>query len=121
LKNLLRICSVIESTTGLAAIAIPSIVIQLLLGVEVSGAALIISRLAGIALLGLGIACWPTLNTTQAGRAMFVYNLLAAIFFVYIGLSSALVGILLWPVAILHLGLAVLLIRRLLIDKNESR
>jgi len=118
LKNLLRISSVAEATTGFAAIIIPSIVIQLLFGVEVSGVALTISRLAGIALLSLGIACWPGEHFMQALRAMSLYNLLVAIFFIYIGLSSSFVGILLWPAGILHFGLAVLLIRGLLIGKK---
>jgi hypothetical protein len=119
LKNLLRISSVAEATTGFAAIIIPSIVIQLLFGVEVSGVALTISRLAGIALLSLGIACWPGEHFMQAFRAMSLYNLLVAIFFIYIGLSSSFVGILLWPAGILHLALAVLLIGGLFKSNKE--
>jgi len=51
-------------------------------------------------------------------RAMSLYNLLVAIFFIYIGLSSSFAGILLWPAGILHFGLAVLLIQGLLIGKK---
>jgi hypothetical protein len=120
LKNLLKLCSVIETTTGLSAIVIPSIVIQLLFATDVNGITIIISRLAGICLISLGIACWPGEYFSQALRAMFIYNILVAIFFVYIGLSSTLVGILLWPAAILHLGIDILLIRGLLRSKIKS-
>jgi hypothetical protein len=119
LKNILRISSIAESATGIAAIIIPSIVIKLLFGIEVSGATLTISRLAGIALLSLGIACWPTQNTTQAARAMFVYNLIVAAYFSYYGVTSDLIGTILWPVAILHFVFAVLLVRGLFKGKQS--
>lgn len=119
MKNLLKICSLIEAATGLAVIIIPIIVLQLLFAADVIGITLTISRFAGISLISLGIACWPGEHFSQALRAMFVYNFLVAIFFIYIGLASASVGILLWPVAILHFGLAVLLIRGLLIEKSK--
>lgn len=113
MKNLLVLTSIIESATGFVLIIIPSIAIQLLFGVDATGLALIVSRFSGICLISLGIACWPGQIFNQPLRAMFIYNLLVAIFFIYIGLSSLLVGILLWPVAILHLGFAVLLFRGL--------
>jgi hypothetical protein len=113
LKNLLRFSSIVESTTGIAAIVIPSIVIQLLLGAEATEITIAVSRLAGISLISLGIACWPGEHFTQALRSMSIYNLLVGIFFICIGVMTSLVGILLWPVAILHLGLAVLLLRGL--------
>ena len=119
MKNLLKFCSLTESTTGLAAIVIPSIVLLLLFGVEANEISITISRLAGIALLSLGIACWPGDHFTQALRSMSIYNLLVAIFFIYIGLSSSLVGILLWPVIILHALLAILLVRNLLFRKSN--
>jgi hypothetical protein len=117
LKTLLLICSATEAATGLALIVIPSKVTQLLLGVAVEGIALTISRLAGLCLISFGIACWPAQNTTQAARAMFVYNLIVAAYFSYYGVTADLVGIILWPVAILHFGLAVLLVRGIFNEK----
>lgn len=114
MKTLLIICSATEAATGLALIVIPSIVTQLLLGVAVDGIALTISRLAGLCLISFGIACWPTENTIQAARAMFVYNLIVAIYFFYFGATADTIGIILWPVAILHFVFALLLIRGLL-------
>jgi hypothetical protein len=119
LKTLLLICSATEAATGLALIVIPSIVTQLLLGVAVEGIALTISRLAGLCLISFGIACWPTQNTAQAARAMFIYNLIVAAYFAYYGVTADLIGIILWPVAILHFVFAVLLLRRLIKSKQS--
>ncbi len=118
MKTLLIICSATEAATGLALIVIPSIVTQLLLGVAVDGIALTISRLAGVCLISIGIACWPTENTIQATRAMFVYNLIVSAYFAYYGVTSDLIGIILWPVAILHFVFAVLLLRGLIKSKQ---
>jgi hypothetical protein len=119
LKTLLIICSATEAATGLALIVIPSIVTQLLLGSEVNGVALTVCRFTGMSLLSLGIACWPAQNTTQAVRAMFVYNLIVATYFFYYGATADLIGIILWPVAILHFVFAVLLLRGLIKSKQS--
>lgn len=105
--------AVAETATGIAAIFIPSIILQILFDIEANEISITITKYAGICLVSLGFACWPRENFSQALRAMFLYNLLVAIFFIYFGLSSSLVGILLWPVAILHIGFAVLLFRGL--------
>jgi hypothetical protein len=46
-----------EAGTGVILLASPSIVVRLLFAAEVGGAGVIMSRLAGIALIGLGAAC----------------------------------------------------------------
>ncbi len=38
---------------------VPSFVWQLLLGEQLTGVAVPVARVAGIALIALGIACWP--------------------------------------------------------------
>ena len=119
MKTLLIICSATEAATGLALIVIPPIVTQLLLGSEVNGVALTVSRFTGMSLLSLGIACWPAQNTAQAARALFVYNLIVSAYFAYYGVTSDLIGIILWPVAILHFVFAVLLLRGLLKGKQS--
>ncbi len=48
-----------EAATGLALLIVPSLVGQLLLGEDLTGVAVPVARVAGIALVGLGIACWP--------------------------------------------------------------
>jgi hypothetical protein len=51
--------TIVEIATGLALLIIPSLVAELLLGQELGGVAIPVAQVAGIALVGLGIACWP--------------------------------------------------------------
>ena len=59
MKNVLIFAAVAEAATGLALLIVPSLVGQLLLGEEITGVAVPVARVAGIALIGLGVACWP--------------------------------------------------------------
>ena len=59
MKNVLIFAAVCESATGLALLIVPSLVAQLLLGEHLTGVAIPVARVAGIGLVGLGIACSP--------------------------------------------------------------
>jgi hypothetical protein len=59
MKNALAFAAVAEAATGLGLLIVPSLVAQLLLGEQLTGVAIPVARVAGIALIGLGIACWP--------------------------------------------------------------
>jgi hypothetical protein len=59
MKNALAFAAVAEAATGLGLLIVPSLVVQLLLGEQLTGVAIPVARVAGIALIGLGIACWP--------------------------------------------------------------
>ena len=59
MKKVLIFAAVAEAATGLALLIVPSLVGQLLLGEELNGVAIPVARVAGIALVALGIACWP--------------------------------------------------------------
>jgi hypothetical protein len=58
MKKVLIFAAVAEAISGLGLLIIPSFVAQLLLGEELIGIAGPVGRVAGIALIGLGIACW---------------------------------------------------------------
>ena len=94
-----------EIATGLALLIVPSLVAQLLLGKELGGAGMAVGRVTGLALIGLGIACWPG----QPRVGMLTYSLGAALYLAYLGFVGGLTGVLLWPVAALHAALAILL------------
>ena len=68
----------------------------------------------GIALLALGLACWPQRQAAPPGspafRAMLTYSTLIALFLGYVGAVAHLGGPLLWPAAGLHGALALLLV-----------
>ena len=80
---------------------------QLLLGEQLTGVAIPVARVAGIALIGLGIACWP--GPPLVG--MLTYGALVTVFLAYLGFAGGLTGVLLWPAVVLHLILTALLTR----------
>jgi hypothetical protein len=115
MNQLLTVTAIIETATGLALMAMPTVVVRLLLSGEISGASIPLGRVAGFGLLSLGVACWPGREATGTGpalRAMLTYNSLATLYFFYLAIGGGLVGPLLWPVAVLHGALAVLLARK---------
>ena len=115
MNKLLHVAAAIEAATGLALIIDPPILSQLLLGDGVSGAGMALGRVAGFALLSLGLACWPGPESAGANapalRALLTYNLLATLYLAYMGIGGRLVGSLLWPAVVIHAVLTLLLAR----------
>lgn len=112
LNKLLAVTAVGEAFTGLALLISPSLVIQLLLGAEVSGVGVVISRIAGISLIALGLACWPSRDAGRhvpALRGMLSYSMLASLYLIYLGVGREWVGTLLWPAVAVHVALTILL------------
>ena len=105
-RQLLTLTALIEATTGLALLAVPAVVVRLLLGGEISDAGISLGRVAGLALLSLGVACWPGRadagNKASALRAMLIYNGSTTLFLFYLGVGGEATGPLLWPVVVLH-------------------
>ncbi len=110
MKKLLAMGAVSEAATGLVLLVYPSIVVSLLFGAEITGAGIVMSRLAGICLIALGIACWPDYMAHRALYGMLTYSMLAMLYLAYFGVIGG-VGILLWPAVAVHAGLSVLLVR----------
>ena len=94
-----------EAATGLALLIVPSLVGQLLLGEELIGVAIPVGRVAGMALIGLGIACWP--GPPLVG--MLTYCALVTLYLAYLGFAGGLMGVLLWPAVALHVVLTAIL------------
>ena len=107
MKKVLVIAAVAEVATGLALLIVPSLVGQLLLGAELAGLAVTVARVAGIALIALGVACWP--GTPLIG--MVTYSAAVTLYLAYAGFVGDASGVLLWPAVVLHGVLTVLLIR----------
>jgi hypothetical protein len=96
-----------EAATGLALLLAPAIVARLLLGLDdPTGVALVIARVTGIALIGLGLSCWPG-STALAG--MLTYSGGVTLYLALVGLGGEWVGVLLWPAVVLHAVLTGLL------------
>jgi hypothetical protein len=85
-------------------------VVRLLFGTEISDAGVIMSRIAGIALIGLGISCWPGDSAFQPLHGMLAYSTLAMLYLIYVGVRGEEVGLLLWPGVVVHAILVVLLV-----------
>ena len=110
-----RIVAAGEAATGVALILFPRLVVELLFGATESGAGLAIARIGGMALVGLGIACWPDAGASgRAARghtALLVYSVLATLYLGAVAMNGELRGALLWPAVVLHVVVTVLLAR----------
>ena len=107
MKGVLVFAAISEAATGLALLIVPSLVGQLLLGTELTGIAATVARVAGIALIALGVACWP--GPPRVG--MLIYSAAVTLYLAYVGFAGGAFGILLWPAVVLHAILTVLLAR----------
>ena len=105
IKNVLIPVAVGEALTGFALLLVPSFVSQLLFADGLTGAGIVFGRIAGVALIALGAACWP--GPPMAG--MLVYSAVAALYLAFVGFAGGATGILLWPAVVLHVVLTVIL------------
>jgi len=105
MKKVLVFAAIAEVVTGLALLIAPSIVGQWLLGEELTGVAASVARVAGIALIALGVACWP--GPPLVG--MLTYSAAVTLYLAYIGLTGDLIGVFLWPAVVLHAILSIVL------------
>ena len=113
MKRVLAIAAVAEIATGLALVFAPALVGQVLLGAALTGLAATVARVAGIALIGLGVACWPGPPTV----GMLIYSASVAFYLALLGLAGGSAGILLWPAVAVHVVLSVGLLLALAKDR----
>ena len=109
-KYVLALAALAEAGTGVILVAYPPIVVRLLFGAEISGIGVMMSRIAGIALIGLGVACWPGNSAFQPLYGMLTYSTLAMLYLIRIGIQGKPEGPLLWPGVVVHAVIVVLLI-----------
>ncbi len=108
----LSLFACLECATGMGLLLVPGIVIDLLLGlIQPAPETLLLARLAGAALFGLGAASWGarTFHKSPASFGLLIgitlYNGVAAAILVYAALGLNLQGILIWPAALTHAAL----------------
>ncbi len=111
-KLLLSVTGTIEAATGIVLLVVPLPLVELLLGAAPDAPVdLAVSRVAGGAILALGVACWLARQDAEAIAAkglvvaMLLYNVavVAVLAFAWLhGVS----GIALWPVVAGHVVLA---------------
>jgi hypothetical protein len=113
-KILFVMTAVIEAGAGLVLIIWPSAAVMLLLGSSLDNpAGLTLGRVAGAALLALGVACWLARHDAESPSAaglimaMLLYNSATVLFLAIANISAGLVGIALWPAVVVHAAMAV--------------
>jgi hypothetical protein len=113
-KLLLLVTALVEAATGLCLLVLPTVLLAILLGIEQATVdASFVARIAGAALLAIGIASWMARNDTRTPAQLglltgiLVYNAVATILLAYAGAFLKMTGILLWPTVALHAVLAV--------------
>lgn len=117
-KTLLTVTAVFEIATGLALIAWPSAVIDLVLGPSFAPQPAV-ARVAGGVLLVLGVGCWLTRDDgeSRSGRrmvaTMLTYNIAVAVVLAIAGIGFKFVGVALWPAVLAHAVLAAFCIASL--------
>lgn len=112
-KWLLTVTAVGEAGTGVALLALPSVVVELLFGVTTNFPETVtLGRVLGAALVAVGIVSWVGRN--DPGRlakvgllaALLIYDGAAAILLAYAGAILDIAGVLLWPAVVLHVMMA---------------
>lgn len=111
MKTLLVASACIEFAAGAVLLAVPVTFLALLLGPDLNLAAAVpVARLAGAALLALGLACWTARSDVRAGvgvvAAMLLYNSAASALLASLRYEG-MAGIGLLPGSVLHAGLAL--------------
>jgi hypothetical protein len=126
-KYLLIVTALIEVGTGLVLLVAPAVAFLLLLGItSPAPEAVVVGRVAGGALLAIGVACWLARNDgrrpAQVGvlSGVVIYDVAAAALLAHAGSSLSMAGIALWPAVVLHGALAVWCGVCLVMDKARA-
>jgi hypothetical protein len=110
----------LEIVVGASFVVVPDVPSMLLFAAKPEGIGVYLARFAGFGLLGLGIAALPSAATgsRRGVVGLFVFNVGVTVLFVWVGVVTALHGVLLWPVAILHAVIGAALVPQLLTTKG---
>jgi len=124
MKRLLAFTSALEAATGFVLLVSPAIAVRLLFGADAEGMATVTSRFAGVTLVALSVACWPSRDAdsrdTHALGGMLTYNAIVTTYLAYVALAGRFVGPLLWPAVALHALLSILLARSIKSERTAS-
>jgi hypothetical protein len=114
LKELFLVTAIVEIATGLALLGLPAVVLASLLGIQVAAEeTLVVSRIAGAALLAIGVTSALTRDDTRSPTqrgvliGILLYDVLVALLLVYSALAVQLAGPVLWPAVVLHTVLTI--------------
>lgn len=112
MRRLFIVTAVFETATGVLLLLVPAVVFAYLFGWrEIVAETALMGRVAGAAVLGLGVASW-LVRTDAGSRAglgvligLLVYNVVAVVLLAFAGVVLSMVGLLLWPAVLYHVTL----------------
>ena len=124
-KSLLIVSAVVEMGAGFLFLIAPSPTAKLLLGAGlVSPESMLVGRVAGAALLSIGLICWVEGNRDRSASAiglvagLLVYNAAVIVLFAYAALVGKMNGIGIWPAVGLHSALLIWCAARLRVGRG---
>lgn len=127
-RTLLLVSTTAEVVAGAALILAPSALVGLLVGGTLdSPTAFAVARLAGAALVTLGLVCWFASRDPASRAAVGVvaslvfYNAAAASVLLYARLKLSLSGAGIWPAILLHAALAAWCLASLRRQRSPER
>ena len=113
-SHLFVVTAIVELCAGVALVAIPSTMAILLLGSPLGDSAgLIVARVAGVALVALGVTCVQARRDEHSAAAkaiilgLTVYNVAIVLLLVLVAAVMRIAGGLLWPTVLLHTAMTV--------------
>jgi hypothetical protein len=107
--SLLVASAVLELAAGVALLVAPTLMAELLLGGGLaSPQSALVGRIAGAALLAIGLTCWlerdrdETDERTGLVAGLLIYNLATAGLLTEAAVVGGMCGVLLWPAVLVH-------------------
>jgi hypothetical protein len=112
-RALVLISVLFELAVGIALIALPQVAATGFVASPLDQNGLAFARLAGIALVCFSFTTWLGRTERPAYLGLLAYNLLAAGYILFLGLTLPVTGFLLWPAGAAHAVLSLLMLLRL--------
>ena len=108
-KSLLVVTAVAELGAGLVMLIAPSATVRLLLGAGLeSPESVLLGKIAGSALLAIGLSCWLGRNAPGGLVAgLLLYNAALVLLFLDAGVIDKMQGLGIWPAIGVHGALAI--------------
>jgi polar amino acid transport system substrate-binding protein len=123
MKHLLTATAVLEVGAGLALLTVPTLLFGPEIGTPTGST---VARIAGAALLAIGVACWLARHDGQSYAArglvggLLVYNALVVAVLMYAGTALRVSSSGLWPAAAIHAAMTVWCMTSLLRRRSFS-
>jgi hypothetical protein len=112
-SSVIKLAAWLEIIVGAGLVLDLDLLTRLLFAAEPQGVGGPLGRVAGIALIALGVGGLRSTDVGERGSGvlgLFVYNAVGAIFFAWVAVASVFRGVLLWPAVILHAAMACALL-----------